>query len=362
MLKTEQNIDIKTFPTTRYQGSKRKVLAWLYENFKEIEFETVLDAFGGSGSVSYLLKKMNKEVTFNDFLKFNYIIGKSIIENDDTILTENDIKYLLEIKSSEINLIQKEFSSYYYLDEENQWLDNVVNNINHMNHYTGNELEYKKSLAFNSLFQSCMVKRPYNLFHRKNLYIRTANVKRGFGNKKTWDLSFVEHFIKFSHEINSTIAKTNKRCSATNIDIFCYPETKFDLVYLDPPYVAIDGDNETSNYLKCYHFLEGIATYDSWSNIMDFSTKNKRIKDSYLPNHFKSSLIKAKIEELFFKFRNSKIVFSYKAGGKPSIDEIIEMLKKHKRHVYTKSIPYSYALNKQNGNAALNREVLIIGI
>jgi len=35
-------IDHKKFPTTSYQGSKRKILYWFYENLKELEFNSVL--------------------------------------------------------------------------------------------------------------------------------------------------------------------------------------------------------------------------------------------------------------------------------------------------------------------------------
>jgi hypothetical protein len=48
--------ELNKFPTTRYQGSKRKILPWISDCIKDIEFDTVLDAFGGSGMVSYLLK------------------------------------------------------------------------------------------------------------------------------------------------------------------------------------------------------------------------------------------------------------------------------------------------------------------
>ena len=38
--------------------------------------------------------------------------------------------------------------------------------------------EKKQALAYFALFQSCIIKRPYNLFHRKNLYVRTKEMKR----------------------------------------------------------------------------------------------------------------------------------------------------------------------------------------
>lgn len=61
-------------PTTRYQGSKRSILLWIYENLKSLPFDTVLDGFGGTGSVSYLFELMNKKVTFNDILPSNYAV------------------------------------------------------------------------------------------------------------------------------------------------------------------------------------------------------------------------------------------------------------------------------------------------
>ncbi len=38
--------DIQNFPTTRYCGSKRKLLPWLiFYTFKNVEFNSVLDGF-----------------------------------------------------------------------------------------------------------------------------------------------------------------------------------------------------------------------------------------------------------------------------------------------------------------------------
>jgi len=90
------------FPTTRYQGSKRRLIPWIYENIQTLEFNTVLDLFGGTGSVSYLLKKMNKTVTYNDYLKFNHYIGLSLIENRDTLLTESDISWILNDQNPDV--------------------------------------------------------------------------------------------------------------------------------------------------------------------------------------------------------------------------------------------------------------------
>lgn len=354
-------LDIKAFPTTRYQGSKRKILDWIHENLKDIEFETVLDGFGGTGSCSYLFKKMGKVTTYNDNLKFNYFIGKAIIENQQIRLNDNDIKFVLNFRNSSNGFISKNFKDCYYTEAENQWLDAVVKRIEKLTGYSNDELEYKKMLCYYALFQASLRKRPFNLFHRKNLYIRTNDVKRNFGNKTTWEKSFESEFRFFVSEVNNIVFNSNRDSYALNKSIFDIDADGYDLVYLDPPYISSNGTNESSDYLRCYHFLEGISNYANWNELIDFETINLRFKKEIKHNDFDKVNIYNSIDALFCKFKDSKIVLSYKIGGIPSVDDLETLMRKYKNNVEVKTRHYKYALNKQNGNAAYNREVLIIG-
>jgi adenine-specific DNA-methyltransferase len=355
--------EIKKIPTTRYQGSKRKILPWIYDCIKDIEFNTVLDAFGGSGMVSCLFKKMEKSVTFNDILRFNQIIGESIISNNEFLLTDSDVKYILSKSKKTKTFISDNFHGIYYLEEENIWIDTVICNIENLSKkYSGDELKYKKAIAYNALFQSCLTKRPYNLFHRKNLEMRTRDVHRKFGNKTTWETPFQNHFKKFVSEINQSIYKSTMPCYSINKDVFAIEDVDYDLVYIDSPYIKKnDGHNESSDYLKCYHFLEGISKYDHWGDLIDNTTMNKRIKKDIMPNYFTPKEALDTFEKLIEKFQNSIIVISYKYGGTPSIEELTEMLHQYKQQVRVHDKHYKYALNKQNGNAVLNREYILIG-
>lgn len=355
-------INLSEYPTTRYQGSKRKILPWIYDNIKDIRFNSVLDGCGGSASVSYLFKKMKKTVTYNDNLKFNHIIGKALIENHAVTFTDVDIFNLLNNDLDAPDLIDRIFRNIYYLEDENQWLDRMGFGILNMNHYTGQTLEYKKSIAYYALFQACLTKRPFNLFHRNNLNIRTADVERNFGNKTTWEKDFSEIFKNFVVEANSKVFNSGKVCHSINESIFDIEDVAYDLVYLDLPYINREGTNETSNYLKCYHFLEGLVNYDQWEDMIDHQTPNLRMQNAQKDKHFNKKNIYESIEILIEKFRGSKIVISYKKGGMPSIDFIIKVMRRYKRNVYTRSQHYTYALNRQNGNAKKNKEVLIIGI
>ena len=349
-------------PTTRYQGSKRKILPWLYECIKDYHFHSVLDAFGGSGMVSYLFKHMGKRVTYNDLFRFNSIIGDSIIENNNVLLTEADVEYLLYPHQHVSNFISDTFHDIYFLDEENRWLDMVICNIESLSElYINPRLRYKKAIAYNALFQACLSKRPYNLFHRKNLNMRTRDVKRSFGNKTTWDKAFPDHFRFFVKEINQAVFRSNVKCKVVCKDVFDISTGNYDLVYLDPPYLKRENSNESSNYLKCYHFLEGIANYSEWGNLIDNNSTNKRIRKDYAPNYFTLTDASTTFERLIKKFRKSIIVLSYRYGGTPTIDELSQIMLKYKEHLKVYDKHYKYALNKQNGNAAMNREYLLIG-
>ena len=356
-------IKSKNFPSTRYQGSKRKILPWIYDCLKDIKFDTVLDGFGGTGAVSYLFKKMGKEVYYNDKLKFNHIIGKALIENSLTQLNQLEVNNLLTTSNNVHNLkiVETHFDNIYFLNEENVQIDTIVSNILNMPKDT-NGSDYKQSIAFYSLFQTTLIKRPFNLFHRKNLNIRLADVKRNFGNKVTWDKSIEYFMTKFTHEANNHIFDNKRICKSLNKNIYDVDPYGFDMVYLDPPYISNTGTNESSNYLKCYHFLEGLAKYSEWYNEIDFNTSNLRLQNVDLMDDFIPKKIKANLENLIDQFKDSTIVLSYKLGGVPSIEELEKIIGKVKRNVYTISLHYKYALNRQNGNAALNREVLIIGV
>ncbi len=356
----EKKITSQYFPSTRYQGSKRKILDWIEEQLDGLDYQTVLDAFGGTGAVSYLFKTKGKSVTYNDSLKFNTTIGKALIENSSVKLSSSEIDLLLNLDEIELenSFIADNFNNIYFTDEENVWLDKFMYNLQSV--FKGDpQSSVKIDLALFGLFQACLTKRPYNLFHRKNLYMRLNDVKRNFGNKVTWERTFEDQVRKFIEEANRCVFDNSERCVALNQDALSI-SGEYDLVYLDPPYVDINGDHDTIDYLYCYHFLEGLMDYNQWGDMIDFTSKNLRYKKELHSTAFKKRNVLDSFNKLFDIYQKSTIVISYKKNGIPSIEEILELLSKYKTSIQVKSMHYKYALNKQNGNARENREVLII--
>ena len=312
---------VSKFPSTRYQGSKLKYVDWIWNCIKDLEFNTALDAFGGTSVVAYKMKKNGKKVTYNDILKFNHIIGKALIENDEELIDGDDLDFILK-KHSDIlypDFIEKTFVDTYFTDDENRWLDMVVTNIKLIDN------EYKRAMAYFALFQSCIIKRPYNLFHRKNLYIRFQEVKRSFGNKVTWDTPFDVHFKKFIEEANNAVFENKNENKSINKSI-AEVENTFDLVYIDTPYISENGVG--LNYMDFYHFLEGIVNYDNWHHIIDYKSKHRRLQLTE-SGWSKKEKIEKSFEELIKQFKDSILVISYRSDGIPSIDRIKEILVKN---------------------------------
>jgi len=339
---------IAKFPSTRYQGSKLKFVDWIWEIIKDLPFQTALDAFGGTGSVAYRLKKEGKKVTYNDVQPFNYYIGAALVENDEKKISDKDIEEILSAHSGFIypNLIASTFKDIYYTDEENVWLDIVSKNIRNM------EDPYKQAMAYFALFQSCIIKRPYNLFHRKNLSVRLKDVERSFGNKKTWDTPFEVHFRKFIKEANDAVFSNGEKCISKSCDIFDIENT-YDLVYIDTPYLNDKGVG--IDYSDFYHFLNGLVDYDNWESRIDYNSKNFRLQPTFSVWN-DSECIDGAFIRLFKQFKDSIIVVSYRSNGIPTIKRLTELLESIGKTV---SVHYSedikYVLSNKN-----SKEVLIV--
>ncbi len=331
-------------PSTRYLGSKRRILDWMWSYISKLPFDTFLDGFSGTGVVGLKVKTHGKRVFANDILKFNYYVALAIIENKNRILTEREVELILT-RHRDVDyptFIQDTFKDIYYTDEENAWLDMVITNIEALI-----EDRYKKALAFTALGQACLVKRPYNLFHRKNLYMRLANVKRSFGNKRTWDTPFEVHFRRFVKEYNEAVFDNGRDNKAFNEDILKlqFPKMKeIELVYMDPPYLPQRGDKP--DYHLFYHFLEGVVNYREWSKMIDPTSSIKAIKYKPSPWTSKSTVYKA-FNELFRKLRDNKyLVLSYNTEGIPTPRELYDMLRRYKDHVVVFKKKHKYALSK----------------
>jgi adenine-specific DNA methylase len=342
------NPEIK-FPTTRYSGSKRRFLSWIWENISDIKFDSALDVFGGTASVSLLFKQKGKRVHYNDILSFNQIIGTALIENSKTTVTECDLEIVFKSQPvSRKKTIQKLYSDTFYLKEENIWLDNFIQKVATVDD------KFKRAIILSSLFQACLSKRPFNLFHRANLNLRINNVKRSFGNKTTWEKPFEELIKKFVAEYNQAVFNNGRKNKVVGGYDALYCPNGVDLVYLDPPYFS-NSQSTGLNYLDYYNFLEGIANYNKWTElVIDTEMNVPKLKEKKGIQHFtsKEQIINS-VEKLIERFQNNIIVMSYLDEGIPDKHTIKNIFKKYGKKVTVKEKQHKYALSKNPKNELL---------
>lgn len=332
------------FPSTRYMGSKQKVLDFIWSTVENLTFHSMLDAFSGSACVSYLFKTKGKQVYSNDHLHFCYYLASALIANNETTLSTDDIGVLLASNPSAPTFIQDTFEGLYFSDEDNRFLDETRSNINLLTH------PFKRSLALSALVRACLKKRPRGIF--------AYTGHRYDDNRRDIQLSLREHFQLAVSDFNQAVFSNEQNNQALNEDVFEL-DVKPDLVYFDPPYYSPRSD---SDYLRRYHFVEGLVRY--WDGVkIQQHTKTKKLEKYETDFNGRASTYAA-FPRLFHKFQDSIIVVSYSSNSLPSKDELLSMLRDVKGRVDVYEIDYKYSFGTQYAggrNANDVQEYIFIG-
>ena len=238
------------FPKTQYLGSKEKLVKWIYDCSPQ-NIETIFDAFSGTSSVGYYFKTQGKQVISNDFLKFNYHIGKALIENKEIILNEEDINILLQTNKMADSFIENTFTEVFFERDQAQFLDQFRANIELLND------KYKQSLAFTIIDRALTKKILLGHFAHLKALTYSRNLER-IKRNPTIIRSIRDLFLELVYDYNKAVFKNEKENK-----IYCentIPLIKrlkgIDLAYFDPPYYGCHPD-----YQAFYHFLETYVEY-----------------------------------------------------------------------------------------------------
>lgn len=334
------------FPQTRYMGSKEKLLPYIAAVVDELQYDSVLDLFSGSGTVSYFFKTLGKKVTSNDYMTFTLDFSKALIENSTVKITDEDLKVLLD--STPVHndfFVEKIFKGLYFSDEDNAFIDLVRTNISLFDN------EIKRAIIYSALARACMKRRPRGIF--------TYTGNRYNDGRKDLQLSLKQHFLNAIEAFNAAVFDNGRKNQSLNLD-FRDVNTDADLIYLDPPYYSPLSDNE---YVRRYHFVEGLAR--NWKNVqMQWNTKTKKFKNYPTPFSSKDTTYQA-FEKLFDKYQNKKVIVSYSSNSLPTKDEMITMMKSRFSTVKVYAVDYKYSFGthrhkKGNSNNQV-KEYLFVG-
>ena len=255
---------VTKFPTTRYMGSKSKILLQIRDVIREFDSDNVLDMFSGSGVVSYMLKSEGKQVISNDYMALGAVYSKALIENNNIILPSAAAEALMSNAPDNDYFVQLTFKDLYFQDHENILIDNIRSNIKLLRN------PYQRAIATFALIRTCFKKRPRGIF--------TYVGHRYDDGRKDLTTSMEEHFLNAVLSVNDAVFDNGMKNKSRRGDAMSIRSNP-DLVYIDPPYYSPHSDNE---YVRRYHFVEGIAC--DWNGVeMQWHTKTKKFKSYPTP-------------------------------------------------------------------------------
>lgn len=320
------------FPETRYMGSKKALLQFIWDIVGQIEFHTVLDAFSGSSCVAQMFKLQGKRVTTNDHLEYAYYLASATVANHRERLSDDDVRQLLKPNRRRRQFIQRTFKGMYFTDDENKFLDNISANLQLL------KPSYKRALAIAALCRACVKRRPRGIF-------TFVGLDKYDDGRKDLRMHLRDHFLRAVNEFNQAVYDNGQPCAAFNKNIFELRIAAPDLVYIDPPYVTPHSDND---YLRRYHFVEGLCSYwERPGTEILHHTKTKKLKKYPTPFASKVTIHDA-FERLFEKFKHSTLVISYSSNGLPRKGELESMLKNQRRAVTVESFTHRYSFGNHN--------------
>ncbi|KKS11268.1 MAG: DamH [Candidatus Daviesbacteria bacterium GW2011_GWB1_41_5] len=327
------------FPKVNFIGNKDGLSAWICSYFPS-DTKVVFDAFSGGGSVGYEAKKQGFKVITNDILKTNMLLATALIENQDTILDENDLETLFSGQPIK-GFMYREYSNVYFFPEECMQLDQYRENVEKLSS------KYKKALALSLLRRSMIRKMPYSRFT-----INWETIKRlrdeaysyeKYGRKRAYhNQSFKEHILEAVASYNEAVFDNSQENLAYNVDIFeVLGKVKADVVYLDPPY-----SGTMNNYFGFYGVLDEYFA----------SKKLKPFENNFVDKKKALYLF----DKLFSSLGSYKYWFmSYNNSSYPSKEELVKLLEKYSDSITVVEKPHKYKLtNKENKEK--NKEYLFI--
>jgi DNA adenine methylase/adenine-specific DNA-methyltransferase len=325
-------------------GSKYRLLSHLERVFAELGGVTAVDAFSGSGVVSYLLKAQGFQVTSNDFLSFPSVIARATVQNSSVTLDPETVDAICGPPADDRDFIQSTFDGLYFDSDDRRFLDSAWSHIDLLR-------GYKRDIAIAALVLSAARKQPRGVF-------TFTDSRRYADGRRDLRLSMREHFRERVADYNRVVFSNRQRSVAMQGEVFDISATSPDLVYLDPPYAPPRDDND---YIKRYHFLEGLSVYWRGVTIME-GTKTKKLEKRFTPFAYKRTIEDALLQT-FEHFEDAgAIVLSYSSNAIPHADRIVDLLGKVKPSVEVISIDHTYHFGTHSSALRRNvNEYLFIG-
>jgi adenine-specific DNA-methyltransferase len=327
---------IRTFEINnrRYLGNKFKLIPFIRRVVDEEcgDVRSVLDAFSGTGSVSFAF--FDKQLLVNDMMYCNYLAALCWFSPLD--FETKKVAELLEYynnadTSGEDNYMYQTFRDTYFSANVCRKIGFVREDVERR--FAAGELnERERAAVITSLVYA--MDRISNTYGHYDSYIQHA----------TYNNDFELRLPKLDYPLNA-----ENRCFNMDANALA-PEVTCDLAYLDPPY-------NSRNYCDAYHLLENVARWEKpavegVARKMDRSamkseyckvTANESLED--LVNHLQCRYI-------LLSYNNNGQKLQVRSNAKISDSEIMRILgNRGEVKVFTQDFkPFSAGRGENVGN------------
>lgn len=327
---------IRTFEINnrRYLGNKFKLIPFIRRVVDEEcgNVRSVLDAFSGTGSVSFAF--LDKQLFVNDMMYCNYLAALcwfSPQDFDTKKITELLDYYNNADTSMEDNYMFQTFRDTYFSADVCRKIGFVREDAERR--FAAGELnERERAAVITSLVYA--MDRISNTYGHYDSYIQHA----------TYNNDFELRLPKLDYPLNAENSCFNMDANVLAPEIIC------DLAYLDPPY-------NSRNYCDAYHLLENVARWEKpavegVARKMDRSamkseyckvTANESLED--LVNHLQCRYI-------LLSYNNNGQKLQVRSNAKISDSEIMRILgNRGEVKVFTQDFkPFSAGRGENVGN------------
>jgi adenine-specific DNA-methyltransferase len=319
----------------RYIGNKYKLSKWIFEIIEKesSSFNTFVDLFAGTASLSAVAIKKYNNIIINDFLYSNYAIYNGFFLNE-------------EYDEVKLNKLAKKYNSLD-IKEDNYF------SINFGGKYFSNKSAKLIGYIREDIEKEDLTKKEYYILLSSLIYsidkiANTVGHYDAYFKKSKIEDNFVFKLIKpFKIEKKVTIFREDANSLAKKIEA--------DLVYIDPPY-------NSRQYSRFYHLLE---TLTKWDKPKLYGTALKPPPEN-ISDYCKVSA-KDRFQDLIKNLKTKYIVVSYNntynpksnsSKNKIELKEIEEILS-NKGELKTFSIDYKHFTTGKT-NFSQHKEYLFV--
>ncbi len=332
------------FPMPQYLGAKFPLLHWI-ARFIPDNARVALDAFSGSQSVSYLMKRRGLQVLSNDLLAFCHQAGLALIENGGEVLGDEEASALFTKRSDAGSLMRENFAEIFFSSEEATRLDWFRANVRALS-------PLKQAVALAVMNRSLTRKVIMGHFAHTQALVYAANPVRIKRNPSIAQ-PIQDIFSKLLPEYNQAVFHNGKQNLSFNENILdLLPKLKqVDVAYFDPPYT-----DSHSDYQAFYHLTETFTRY--WTE-KSFVNATRRYEPQLWSGFDKKAEVVESFQKLFALAADIPCwLISYNDRSYPTVEQLATLLKKYK-DVTIETKPY---LNSRGGKGSVagSQEILFI--